>query len=276
VNTDPDDPFARAKALYSEPLSPSRTREIEKLLKQDGDHHSLERQAIAERKAFEAIVRLCDYLNRWNGVGKMDVLAAEADIAAALVLNANTAAAYYAEGFIFRTKGEHERALASFQKSVAIDPNNARAVAQAGAEQLYLGFPNEALSAVRKALELSPDSPAAGMFRWIGFRALFFDGKYRESIPWLEQSIKTWPDLWYSRGYDVSVHALIGHEAAAKSKLADFIHRFPDLNTIERIVEAERTNPNTNPFVVEGRRKFHEGLAIAGMPASGRPASGAR
>jgi adenylate cyclase len=257
-----DPSLKRAEALYDEPLNPDRTREIEQLLGQE----PTEGPAAAKRKALEAVVALCEYLNRWNGVGKMNVEAAKRAIRQALEIDAELAAPYYAQGFVFRTEGEHQKALESFQRAVAIEPNNARAIAQAGAEELYLGHPHRALAAIRKAIEVSPDSPARGMFCWIGARAHFFDGNYREALPWLRQSIETWPDLWYTRSYEVSALAHIGDLEQARAKLAEFVQRFPDLTTIARIVDAEKTNPNKNPFVVEGRRQFHAGLAKAGMP----------
>jgi tetratricopeptide (TPR) repeat protein len=254
--TDPSYPVRRAEALYNEPLNRETVKEIESLLE----------QAAAQRSAFGSIVALSNYLNRWGGVGRTDLDAVEREIAGALAINPNLAAAHYAQGFVFRAKGHHEKALASFQRSVAIDPSNARGVAQAGAEHLYLGRAAEALSEVRKALELSPDSPERGIFEWIAGCALFFDGKYGEAIPWLQRSIETWSDLWYSRAYEASAYALIGDNKTAKQKLMDFIQRFPDLDSIACIVEAEKTDPNNHPFVVEGRRCFHKGLARAGMP----------
>lgn len=198
-------------------------------------------------------------------MGKAQRDAAEREVAAALEINPNLAVAYYAQGLINRTKGDHEAALKSFQRSLEIDPNNARAIAQAGAEQLYLGRAREALSEIKRALEVNPGHPSSGMFRWIGARALFFDERYEESIPWLQESIKSWPDLWYNRAYEVSVYALKGDEEIARRKLADFERRFPDLKTIALIVEAEKANPNNHPLIIEGRRKFHKGLRIAGM-----------
>jgi tetratricopeptide (TPR) repeat protein len=261
--TEPNDALRIAESRYNEgPLTPRKTKAIERLL----EKAAAEGRTDAEIKALEAILTLCDYLNLWNGVGKKGVEAAEREIGDALAINPRLAAAYYARGFVERTKGNHENALAAFQKSLEIEPDNPRAIAQEGAEQLYLGHPERALSAVRRAIELGPNHPARGMFCWIGARAEFFDGHYAEAISWLEQSIKTWSDLWYSLAYNVSAHALIGDKEKASQKLEAFIRQFPKLNSVARIIEAERTNPNKNPFVVAGRQKFHEGLAIAGLP----------
>jgi tetratricopeptide (TPR) repeat protein len=256
VEADPNDPVKRAEALYNEPLNPEKARQIERLLEQ-GD---------ARRTAFETIVTLCNYLNRWNGIRGLDLDAAEEQIVEALEIDPDLAAAFYAQGFVYRARGWHDKALASFQRAAELEPGNARAVAQAAAEHLYNGDADKALAEVQRALEIGPDSPARGMFRWIGGRALFFSGRYREAITWLQQSIETWPDLWYTKAYEVSALALIGEKATAEQKLKRFTQQFPDLDTIAAIQDAEKTNPNKHPFVLEGRRQFHQGLSLAEMP----------
>jgi adenylate cyclase len=249
-------PSERATFLYSKPLDPAGTMELKEVLK----------KVPADTKALAAIVTFCDYLNRWNGVRAEHLGGAEADVAAALAIDPNLARGHYAHGFIHRAKGDHEKALRSFQKAAELDPGDARAIAQFGAEQLYLGHPNEALSAIQRALDIAPDHPAAGMFLWIRGRALFFDGKYAMALPQLRRSIELWSALWYNRAYEISALALTGNQVQALSRKAEFIKQFPDLDSIARIKDAEKTNPNTNEFVVEGRRKFHEGLVAAGFP----------
>jgi tetratricopeptide (TPR) repeat protein len=255
MGADEVDPTKRAAFLYGEPLDPARTKELGELLK----------VVPADTKALAAVVTFCDYLNRWNNVGKEHLPTAEADVVAALAIDPDLARGHYAHGFIHRAKGDHEQALRSFQKAAELDPRDARAIAQAGAEQLYLGHPNEALSAITRALAIAPGHPAAGMFLWIRGRALFFDGKYTETLPQLRRSIELWPALWYNRAYEISALALTGDLEQARSRKAGFIERFRDLDSIASIQEAEKTNPNTNEFVVAGRRKFHEGLVRAGF-----------
>ena len=259
--TDMSDFFERAEALYNKSLNEGSSKEIQFLLE----------QAEAQRAAYAAIVGLCDYLNRWNAAGKMNLTQAASQIKTALKINPNLALAYYAQGFIHRTEGKHTEALASFTKSLEIDDAYARAHAQRGAELLYIGHPEEALCAVRKAIELTPPGHyTLGMFYWIMGRTHFFMQDYKETIPCLRRSIEMWPTLWYNRLYLVSAYALSGDIDNAHSELETFDSKFPGYS-IARVVKNEKTNPNKNEFVVEGRRKFHSGLRKAGMPRSALP-----
>ena len=247
---------ARASALYEKRLSPESTRNMRDLL--EASRH--------ESAVLHATTVLCDYLNRWNEAEAEEVAKAEAAVLQALESNPSHALAHYAKGFVHRTKGEHEAALAAFTETLKHAPDFARAHAQRGAELLYLGRPDEAIAEVEKALELSPRSAQRGMFYWIMGRARFFMGQYAEAIPWLRRSIRLWPHLWYNRLYLASAYALSGKTAAAGRVLRDFERVFSGY-TLARVIEHERTNPNDDPFVVAGRERFREGLRRSGMSA---------
>lgn len=249
--------FTEATSLYDRRLDPQATQRMRGLL--EASHR--------ETAVFHATTVLCDYLNRWNDAGPEEVKKAETAVLEALKGNPDHALAHYAKGFVHRTKGEHAAALASFTETLRYAPDFARAHAQRGAQLLYLGRPQEAIAAVEKALELSPRSAQRGMFYWILGRAYFFSGKDAEAIPWLRRSIRLWPHLWYNRLYLVSALAHSGKRAAARRALQAFDKEFPD-HTLARVQQHEKTNPNDNAFVVAGRRRFHEGLTLAGMPAS--------
>jgi tetratricopeptide (TPR) repeat protein len=259
--TESNDPFGPVEALYNQNLDGDKTKKVHTLLKELKGSPETD----AKHSAYKTIFLHCDYLNRWNEVGKADLDKVSKEIQTVVAKYPEFAPAHYAHGFLHRAKGKHEAALESFTKATKLDPGYARAYAQKGAELLYLGLPEMALAEVRKAIELSPGSPTHGMYYWIRGRAYFFMGNYEEAIPWLKQSIETWKTLWYNRLYLVSAHALKGEEANAKRELDDFASQFPKY-TIARVIKNEETNPNKIPFVVEGRRKFHLGLLMAGMP----------
>jgi tetratricopeptide (TPR) repeat protein len=255
------DPFEQIEKLYDEILDPTKTKDILERLKALRESRRNDPRALA----YDAIVLLCNYLNKWDGVDKRDLDGIGMETQIALLEHPDFAPAHYARGFFYRANGEHEAALESFTKATEIDSKYWRAYAQKGAELLYLGLPEMALLEVQKAIDHSPSSPTLGMYKWIFARVLFFKGDYKEAIPLLKQSIETWKALWYNRLYLVSAYALTGDEASAKRELDDFASKFPGY-TIARVVKNEETNPNKIPFVVEGRRKFHLGLRIAGMP----------
>jgi hypothetical protein len=93
---------------------------------------------------------------------------------------------------------------------------------------------------------------------------LFFSGAYRESIPWLEKATAARANLWFNWLYLVSAYRWVGDPRAA-DLLKEFLAypQFVDLK-FDRIKQDEDANPNTNPFVVNGRDKFHEALIAVG------------
>jgi tetratricopeptide (TPR) repeat protein len=220
--------------------------------------------AHADASALRATAVLSDYLNRWNGVQRPHVAAAERSVQEALAIDPKHHLAHYAKGFSHRARGQHKEALAAFTAAIRHNPDFPHAHAQRGAELLYLGRPKAAISEVEKAIKLAPPGPSLGMFYWIIGRAQFFMEQYADAIPWLQRSVRLLPNLWYNRLYLVSAYALLGKEAAAARALREFDRVFPRY-TLALVSQNERTNPNKHKFVVAGRRRFHEGLRRAGM-----------
>lgn len=248
--------IARARAIYDGRLDARGTRQMRGHLQ----GHA------ADSSALLATSTLCDYLNRWNNAGNAEIAQAEAAVSHVLSINPNHHLGHYAKGFLHRTRGEHDKALAEFTETVKQSPRFARAIAQRGNELIYLGRPQEGIAEVEKAIAMAPKSPSLGMFQWIIGRTKFVMGEDAEAIDWLQKSVKSWPDLWYSRAYLVAAYAMSGKASAAKRALQAFDKRFPGW-TLARVVEEEKANPNNNPFMVNGRQRFHEALQKAGMSA---------
>jgi tetratricopeptide (TPR) repeat protein len=248
--------IARARAIYDGRLDPRGTRKM---------RGHLEDQA-ADSSALLATSTLCDYLNRWNNAGDAEIAKAEAAVSHVLSVNPHHYLGHYAKGFLHRTRGEHDQALAEFTETIKHSPRFARAVAQRGNELIYLGRPKEGIAEVLKAVAMAPKSPSLGMFQWIIGRTRFVMGEDAEAIDWLQKSVKSWPKLWYNRAYLIAAYAMSGKTGAAKRALKAFDKRFPGW-TLARVVDEERANPNNNPFMVNGRQRLHDALLSAGMKA---------
>jgi tetratricopeptide (TPR) repeat protein len=225
----------------------------------------LEDQA-ADSAALLATSTLCDYLNRWNDAGEAEVAQAEAAVAHVLSIRPSHHLGHYAKGFLHRTRGEHEEAIAAFSETLTHRPGFARAHAQRGAELIYLGRPDEGIAEVERAIALAPKSPSLGMFQWIIGRGKFFQGQEAEAVLWLQKSVRSWPHLWYNRAYLIAAYVTTGKMAAARRALQSFDKQFPGW-TVARVIREERSNPNSNPFMVNGRQRLHDALEKAGMPA---------
>jgi adenylate cyclase len=267
---DVDDLLAHAKALYNHEreTTPENTLLTRQTLRRALDNTAgVEPRRLAEASSLYAEILMCDYLNRWNNADAAELAEAEKAVQHALRLAPDLAQAHYASGLAYRAKGEHQRSLAAFTQAIALNPNIPLAHAHQGAELMYTGSPEAALRPIETALKISrPDSPSRGMFYWYMGRAHFFAGNYHEAIGWLRKSVNLRSNLWYNRLYLVSACALAGDITGAETALSGFDGRFPGY-TLARVAANEQTNPNNNDVVVEGRRKFHEGLRQAGMAA---------
>jgi adenylate cyclase len=264
MNPDAVDLRFRAMAIYISGINPDHTLEARRLLEQAVrlDPSS------AESWAWLADLLASDYLNRWNGAGKAQLEQADDAVHKALAIDPGLALAYFAKGFVYRARGENPAARDAFSQALELNPNFTRAYAQKANELINVGRPAEAPPLVMKAIELSPLDPSIGVFYWILGRAEFFSNHYDDAIPWLQKAVEARPNLWYGWAYLMSAQALIGDEKRAQQTLHEFIGR-PPLETRKltlSIIESyEKSNPNENPVIVEGRKKFHEGLTKAGV-----------
>jgi len=262
--TEPDalDLRLRATSLFYSSVAPEHTLATRKLLQQSAalDANSAETWA----RLGEVIVS--DYLTHWNGTGPEQLREAEEAVRKALLIDPNHALAHVAHGLIQRARGEHHAALEAFNRAIELDRNFAFAYAHKGNELILVGRPEEAPPLVEQAIRLSPYDPSIGMFQWIVGRALFFIGRYEESIVWFRKSVQTRPNLWFTRLYLVSACALADMPEQAARALSEFNRLFSNPVYTLAIVEArEAASPNDNPVVIAARAKFHEGLLLAGM-----------
>ena len=143
----------------------------------------------AEVWALLADLLISDYLHGWNGAGPRELVQAEQAVEHALTLAPGLAMAHYANGFVQRAKGQHQEALAAFERAIGCDPEFTGAYVQKANELINVGRPQEAPALVDEAINRSPDHRSIGTFYWIRGRASFFAGDYAAAIPWLAKSV---------------------------------------------------------------------------------------
>jgi tetratricopeptide (TPR) repeat protein len=221
-----------------------------------------------------ANVLVDDYLNHWNGAREnqqtgQDVLRrAQEALQEALRLDPSIAMAHYADGFIRRSKGDHQGALDAFDRAVELNPNFARAYAQKANQFVLLGRPQEAPPLVLKAIRLSPRDPSLGVFYWVIGRAYFVMRDYDDAVVWLRKSVEVRPNLWFSRAMLISSYALTGrHERSeARAALTDFNSGFSKYNNLERISEVYNEEAYSNKDFRASLQELYRGLRQAGFP----------
>ena len=87
------------------------------------------------------------------------------------------------------------------------------------------------------------------------------------AIDWLERSVTIRGNFWYTRAWLIAAYALSNQIDAARQGLIEFRDLFPQLNSIATVINAERNIPHSHPLLIDARKKVHDGLMLAGMPA---------
>jgi len=215
--------------------------------------------------ALMAHVLMGDVLNGWNGAGPAEIDRAETAARKAIGLDRNVALAHFALGYVLRLRGDHPGSLASFQEAIRIDPNFARAYAQAANALVFLGKPADAIPMVDQALQLSPNDPAIGVFYWVKGRAYFTLGDYPKAIEALSESARVRPNLWYVQAWLAAAHALTDQTPKASETLLAFNSKFGSEYTLDRITKYYQEEQYKNPTLQAASAHVLEGLRKAGM-----------
>ena len=237
----------RAKALHDIPITPENTAVLR-----------------AELLALLADVLASDYLHGWNGAGRQELAQAERLADAALRLDSNLALAHYANGFVERAKGQHERARDAFDRALQLDGGFAAARAQKANELLSLGQAQAALNEIDQVIGTGSNN---GTFHWIRGRIRFFLRDYNGAVESLTESVQKRQEDWYNRVYLVAAHHHNNDPANARKTLAAFlaISKFSHY-TVALVKQNEDINPNSNPHVRTMRDLLRDALTQTGLP----------
>jgi adenylate cyclase len=213
-----------------------------------------------------ANVLASDVLNAWNGAGKPEVDRAEVAAKKAISLDPNTAIAHYALGFVYRLRGNHKAALDAFNEAIRIDPNLAKAYAQAANEMVFTGDARGAIPLAEKAAQLSPQDPSIGVFLWVKGRAYFTLGEYPKAIEALEESVRVRPNLWFTQAWLVAAYALSNKDAKARKALEGFKKtQFSARFDLDRITQYYKEEQYENPTLQKASAELLNGLRKAGL-----------
>jgi len=89
--------------------------------------------------------------------------------------------------------GEHARAAEVIERALALNPNSAHAWMAKGWIGSYLDRSQVAIDAAQRAMRLSPLDPLGYLFKLTLARGHLLDGKYEESMVWVDRSLREQP-----------------------------------------------------------------------------------
>jgi LPXTG-motif cell wall-anchored protein len=118
----------------------------------------------------------------------------------AIAIDPNDKKALLNKGFAFAELGEHNKAIEAYKKAIAIDPNDKDALLIGGLVFFELGEYNKAIEAYNKAIAIDPNDAAAWAYKGTAFTVL---GKYDEAIEAYNKAIALDPnysEAWVNKG----------------------------------------------------------------------------
>jgi adenylate cyclase len=186
----------------------------------------------------------------WESAQKFATMAVERDD--------DEAWGHYAMAGYYQYKlRQHDRAIAEYQKALALNPNDADVITDYAWCLSTAGRAEEAIEWALKAMRLNPHFP-----EWYVMQlgSIYYDARrYEDAITTLEslrdlETILT--DL-----YLAASHAKLGHDSEAQKAIKSALKIEPEA-TIEKWTTAEKV-PYKDPSY---RENFREGLRKAGLP----------
>ncbi|MHC5074277.1 MAG: tetratricopeptide repeat protein, partial [Planctomycetota bacterium] len=143
----------------------------------------------------------------------------------ALALDDEDYVAHLALGYLYWLRKEPDKAIATYERAITINPNGAEAYAHLGNIFNAIGEPEEGIKLVEKAMRLNPIPPA----RYLNYLASAYGilGRYEDAIEVYKVLLKRSPkDLFGHIGLTATYMAS-GHEEEARHQAEELLRLDP-------------------------------------------------
>jgi tetratricopeptide (TPR) repeat protein len=162
-------------------------------------------------------------------------------------------------GRIHIVRGEHEQAIASFERAIQLNPSFSLAHYGKGHSSWHSGHPEQAVLALDEAIRLSPGDPLMWTFLASKAIALFMLERYDEALACSRRAQQYPITAIWAYMAELSTLGFLGRDEAAKEALRRALKLQPEL-TVSFIRQAL-------PITHEpSRERFFGGLIKAGVP----------
>jgi len=194
-------------------------------------------------------------------VTKQDVAEARRLALCAVQLGKDDSTAFSSAGFVLAyVAGELDDGAAFLDRALLMNPNSASAWYFSGWVQVYLGEADRAIESFAHAMRLNPIDPGLSGMQQGTACAHFFAGRYDEAVKWAKMALRELPDSRSALRIGIASCALAGRDDEAKRLMARLLAIGPEL-TISSLLQ--NLGPYRHP---EHPAKFAEALRKAGLP----------
>ena len=212
--------------------------------------------------AWLSYVRVQEHINEWRSEAE-EPLRQTCDLAKkSVALDEADPDAHNALACAYLWLGQHDKAIAEYERTIGLDPNNARAHVEIGWVLHYAGRSAEAIEPINCGMRLDPQYPDA--YLHILAQVYFRLDRFEEAASLLKRRIIRKPDTDISRVLLAATYGYLGRAGDAKAQWADALAANPNFSLEQRRRVLPYKDPADFQQVVEGLRK-------AGLPEQRAP-----
>jgi adenylate cyclase len=261
IDPDARDWTMRGWAWYHRPYSTATWQEAQR---------AFERALAIDPRAVDARIGLATVLggklaDGWGASLQQDGARAEQLLREALERDANSSVAHFAMGALRQLQNRLTEAQAEYETAIVLDHNSARAFYQLGVTLMYLGQPEAALPRIEKAIQLDPHDANISALYWALGTCHLLLGHEDEAIDLLTTARAANARLWFPHLYLAGAFGIRGDLDEARAALAESIRLKPAVSSLARMRFYNTWITNPQHWALQ-EQTLNVGLRRAGFP----------
>jgi len=179
--------------------------------------------------------------------------------------DATRPAAHFTMGVLRRMQNRLTEARSEFETTIALDPNDARALYHLGVTLMFLGQPEAGIPHIQNAVRRDPHDPNITTLYWALGTCHLFLGQTDEAIEFLGKARAANSRLWFPHFYLAGAFGLRGDIDEARAALAQSVKLNPAVSSLSRMRTYNAWITNSDHWTLQ-EKTLNVGLRRAGLP----------
>jgi len=201
----------------------------------------------------------------WASSVQQDPTRAERLLREVIERDATRPAAHFTMGVLRRMQNRLTEARGEFETTIALDPNDARALYHLGVTLMFLGQPEAGIPHLQKAVRRDPHDPNITTLYWALGTCHLLIGQADEAIEFLGKARAANSRLWFPHLYLAGAFGLRGDIDEARAALAQSIKLNPAVSSLSRMRTYNAWITNSDHWALQ-QKTLNVGLRRAGLP----------
>jgi adenylate cyclase len=168
-------------------------------------------------------------------------------------------------GVLRRMQNRLTEARSEFETTIALDPNDARALYHLGVTLMFLGQPEAGIPHIQNAVRRDPHDPNITTLYWALGACHLLTGQADEAIEILGKARAANSRLWFPHLYLAGAFGLRGDIDEARAALAQSIKLNPAVSSLSRMRAYNAWITNSDHWTLQ-EKTLNVGLRRAGLP----------